>query len=186
VLAHAGSADESLAVVMIFAALWLGWIGRSRLKGTGFPRLPRSAAWAVIGVAACVLVASAIVPRALLGPKPTSATSSTRISSTATIAFRQPPSGATVSGTQLEVVLDLEGGRVVDQTTTAITPDTGHIHLSMDGTLVSMTYGTEQLIDLTPYQPGPHTLTAEFVAADHAPFSPPVVATETFTMRGSS
>jgi hypothetical protein len=184
VIGHAGSADESLAVVMIFAALWLGWIGRSRLKGTGFPRLPRSAAWAVIAVAACVLVASAIVPRALLGPNATPATSSARIASTATLAFRRPPSGATVSGPELEVVLDLEGGRVIDQTTAAITPDTGHIHLSVDGTLVSMTYGTEQLLDLTPYQAGRHTLTAEFVAADHAPFSPPVLATETFTLRG--
>jgi hypothetical protein len=186
VIAHAGSADESLAVVMIFTALWLGWFGRSRLKGTGFPRLPRPGAWALIGLAVGVLVASAIVPRALLGPKATAATSSARIASTATIAFRQPAAGATVSGTELEVVLDLQGGRVVDQTSTNITPDTGHVHLSVDGVVVSMTYGTQQLLDLTPYQPGVHTLAAEFVAADHAPFSPPVVATETFTLRGSS
>jgi hypothetical protein len=186
VIAHAGSADESLAVVMIFTALWLGWIGRSRLKGTGFPRLPRPGAWALLGVAAAVLVASAIVPRALLGPQATAGTSAARIASTATLTFRQPAAGASVSGTQLEVVLDLERGRVVDQTSTNITPDTGHIHLLVDGTLVSMTYGTEQLLDLTHYQPGVHTLAAEFVAADHAPFSPPVVATETFTLRGPS
>jgi hypothetical protein len=186
VIAHAGSADESLAVVMIFAALWLGWIGRSRLKGTGFPRLSRPGAWALIGIAAGVLVASAIVPRALLGPNASVPTSAARMASTATIAFRQPAAGATVSGNELDVVLDLEGGQVVAQTSTTITPNTGHVHLSVDGTVVSMTYGTEQLVDLTPYQPGMHTLTAEFVAADHAPFSPPVLATETFTMKGAS
>jgi hypothetical protein len=139
----------------------------------------------LIGLAGAVLVGSAIVPRALLGPNATAATSSARISSTATIAFLRPAAGATVTGSELEVTLDLERGRIVDQTSTAITPDTGHVHLSVDGTLVSMTFGTEQLLDLTPYPAGEHTLTAEFVAADHAPFSPPVVATETFTLRGT-
>jgi hypothetical protein len=36
------------------------------------------------------------------------------------------------------------------------------------------------VVDLHDVAPGPHTLTAEFVAADHLPFDPPVVAQLTF------
>ena len=43
-----------------------------------------------------------------------------------------------------------------------------------------MTYGLEQQVPVGGLSPGPHQLRAEFVAADHAPFNPPVVATVTF------
>ncbi|MBV8387542.1 MAG: hypothetical protein JO155_12195 [Acidimicrobiia bacterium] len=46
--------------------------------------------------------------------------------------------------------------------------DQGHIHVSLDGTLVNMAYSTTQ--DLNGLKPGQHTLTAEFVAIDHLPF----------------
>ena len=43
-----------------------------------------------------------------------------------------------------------------------------------------MTYGPLQSLDLRGVSPGLHTLTAEFVAADHGPFNPRVIATTTF------
>jgi hypothetical protein len=183
VIAHAAGTDESLAIVMLFSALWLGWIGWTRLHDRGFERVPRPGAYGLLGVAGVLVVTSAFVPRALLGPKPPSAAA--RPASTATLAFRAPREHEQVSGSELNVVLDLEGGTVVQATTSSIAPDTGHIHLLLDGNLVSMTYGTEQILDLTDVQPGPHTLTAEFVAADHLPFSPPVTATVDFTKEGS-
>jgi hypothetical protein len=45
------------------------------------------------------------------------------------------------------------------------------VHLYVNGVLVSMNYGLEQDI---PVQPGTIDIKAEFVAADHAPFSPRV------------
>ena len=49
ILAHASGADESMSLVMLFAGIWVGWIGWSHLRGTGFPRLPHWGAWALIG-----------------------------------------------------------------------------------------------------------------------------------------
>jgi hypothetical protein len=50
----------------------------------------------------------------------------------------------------------------------------------LDGSIVSMTYGEVQQVSLADLEPGPHRLTAEFVAADHAPFSPRVTTAVTF------
>jgi hypothetical protein len=80
-----------------------------------------------------------------------------------------------IEGDTLHVVLRLNGGTLVPQTTTDIRPDEGHVHLYVNNVLVSMNYGLEQDI---PIQPGTTVLKAEFVAADHAPFSPRVWSTD--------
>ena len=89
-----------------------------------------------------------------------------------------PAPGETVSGSTLHVRLGLSGGEVVPQTSTNLTPDKGHVHLSVDGKIVSMHYGVEQDVAVTP---GVHLLQAEFVAMDHFPFNPRVLAAVTFT-----
>lgn len=107
-----------------------------------------------------------------LGPRP---------SSPATVEIVEPGSNTTVAGTTVHVVLKLTGATIVQETTTAIRPDEGHVHLYVNNLLVSMNYGLEQDI---PVQPGTTALKAEFVAADHAPFDPRVWSSETiFTVR---
>ena len=186
-LAHAGAADESLSVGLLFAALWVGWAGWSRLKGKGFPRLPNWAGPALLVAAAALAISAAVVPRALFPPtQPGQLAASSlaragpRPASTARLEFRTPVGSMVVRDGDLEVVLDLEGGRVIDTASTELTPDTGHVHLSLDGDVVSMTYGLVQVVDLRAVAPGEHTLLAEFVAADHAPFDPPVTAAVRF------
>ena len=98
-----------------------------------------------------------------------------RPSSLATVEVVSPEQGTTVTGDTLHVVLKLTGATIVPQTTTAIRPDEGHVHLYVNNVLVSMNYGLEQ--DL-PATPGSTVLSAEFVAADHAPFSPRVWSDE--------
>jgi hypothetical protein len=98
-----------------------------------------------------------------------------RPSSPASVEIVQPAQGATVSGESIHVVLQLTGATIVSHTTTDLLPDEGHVHLYVNGVLVSMNYGLEQ--DL-PVQPGSTVLKAEFVAADHAPFSPRVWSPE--------
>jgi len=105
---------------------------------------------------------------ASLGPRPPSP---------AMVSIVQPTSGTEVTGSTVHVVLSLTGATIVQQTTTAIRPDQGHVHLYVDNVLVSMNYGLEQ--DL-PVHPGTYVLKAEFVAADHAPFSPRVWSPEVF------
>ena len=107
-----------------------------------------------------------------LGPRPSTA---------AAVEILRPASGTAISGSTVHVTLRLTGAKIVPQTSTAIRPDEGHVHLYVNGLLVSMNYGLEQ--DL-PVQPGSTVLKAEFVAADHAPFSPRVYSPEVvFTVR---
>lgn len=101
-----------------------------------------------------------------LGPRP---------SSPATVAIVEPASGAHITGNSIHVVLKLTGATIVTATTTNINPVEGHLHLYVDNQLVSMNYGLEQDIPVTP---GSHVLKAEFVAADHAPFNPRVYSSE--------
>ncbi|HEX7246914.1 MAG TPA: hypothetical protein VF351_02310 [Actinomycetota bacterium] len=187
-LAHAGAADESLSVVLLFVALWVGWVGWSRIKGKAFPRLPAWAGPGLIAAAAAVAVSAAVVPRALFPGTPTAVPSAAaagpRPASSASLSFRDPPDGGVVTADEVEVVLDLQGGRIVDTASTVLTPDTGHVHLVLDGELVSMTYGLVQVVDLRDMPPGQHTLHAEYVAADHAPFDPRVTAAVRFEIEG--
>lgn len=176
-LAHAGSVDETWSVVMVFAALWVGWAGWSRLRGHGFPRLPRLGAYALVGLAGLLVIGAAFVPRAIFGP---TAPSGVRPISSARLTIESPADGALVDGDELTVVFHLTGGHIIGDARTTDTSDGGHIHLSIDGTMLSMTYGLEQTIPIGDLAEGPHTIDAEFVAADHGPFSPRVTATSTF------
>ncbi len=84
------------------------------------------------------------------------------------------PTPNETTGPKVTVKLNLMDAKVVPQTTGPLRPDEGHIHVSLDGKLVSMAYGLEQ--DLPDLAPGPHSLQAEFVATDHVPFANRVVA----------
>jgi hypothetical protein len=116
------------------------------------------------------------------GGPPSSATApGARPSSTATLSIVSPANGSVVRGPTVRVRLRLAGARVVRPTSSDLRPDEGHIHILLDGSLVSMNYGlVDELHDVTP---GRHLLQAEFVASDHAPFDPRVVVVSSFEVR---
>jgi len=126
----------------------------------------------VLGVLVIACTPAGAPPPASV-PAPASASESfgPRPSSPATLTISQPVDGATVSGTTVHVSLVLANATITSVTTASISPDQGHIHLYVDGVLTSMNYSTEQDLPVTP---GTYSLKAEFVAADHAPFSPRV------------
>ena len=81
-------------------------------------------------------------------------------------AFRGDPASAPAR-------FHLIGAKFVSFTSTRLVTNEGHIHLILDGALVSMSYSLAKDLQVTP---GVHRLQAEFVALDHRPFNPRVQA----------
>jgi hypothetical protein len=101
------------------------------------------------------------------GSSSPSSSSSKRPTTSARIQITSPTPNE-VTGPDVTVKVNLIGGTVVQRTTGKLTPTEGHVHLVLDGKLVSMAYTTEQ--QLHGVAPGPHSIEAEFVAVDHQPF----------------
>jgi hypothetical protein len=93
------------------------------------------------------------------------------------------PAPNAATGRTVNLVVQLTNARLAppSQTGGQIRPDRGHIHVSVDGVLVSMPVSLTD--PLPPLAPGPHTVQAEFVASDHLPFANRVVAAVTFRVR---
>lgn len=105
-----------------------------------------------------------------------------RPSSTASLTIEAPTNGEVVSAGPVQLVVGLEGGELVDTTSTDLRPDQGHLHVTVDDELISMTSGLRQTLpDLSP---GPHLIKVEFVANDHGFFDPRVIAATSFEVRG--
>ena len=125
---------------------------------------------------AALLLAGCNLPLIGVSSTPTpSATATARPRSTATLTILQPQANAIVTQTTVHVEFRLSGGRIVAVTSKNLTRDTGHIHMSIDGRLISMNYQLSQDVSMQPFAAGPHVLQGEFVAVDHAPFNPRVI-----------
>jgi hypothetical protein len=155
-----------LAGVALFAAAFR--VRRIRLAGHPV------ASSAIATLAAAALVLAFVVPSRLAVR-----IAATRPSTEATIAIVSPVPAQVFRGQDAKVPVRIRviGARVVDQTSTQLSPHRGHIHLYLDGALVAMIYRTSTII-YSP--PGHHRLKAEFVASDHGPFNPPVTTSVQF------
>jgi len=158
------------------AAVFLGWIGIARLRGRAFRRLPRAMGWVLTGVAAASLVLAVVLPPII---RPDAQTA--RPSSTATVEISSPAPGEVFHGNpaKVPVAIRVRGGRVVAVSSTKLVPNTGHVHLFLDGALIFMTGTLRRTIDVLP---GRHTLTAEFVAVDHVPWNPRIRSSVRFVV----
>ena len=85
------------------------------------------------------------------------------------------------TGPNVAVKFEVDGATVSPPQKNKLVPNEGHIHVSVDGRLVVMSYGTST--ELTGLSPGLHTLQAEFVANDHLPFADRVIAVVLFTVQ---
>jgi hypothetical protein len=118
------------------------------------------------------------------GASPSSATptvSANRPASPARLKILAPKNGQVVHGTTVQMQVSLKDATIVPATSATIVPDEGHLHVILDDQLISMTGDTSQLLaNLTP---GQHLLKVEFVASDHAPFDPRVIAAVAFEVK---
>jgi hypothetical protein len=129
----------------------------------------------------CLLAVSALLAGGCGGGGGGSDSGAPRPATDAKVQIVSPTPNA-VTGPDFTVQIDLQGGRVVTETSGTLTPDEGHIHLSLDGRDYVMSYADRQ--DFTDIPPGTHALQAEFVAKDHAPFSNRPRAFVRFNVKG--
>ena len=143
-----------------------------------------------LGTLALALVAFALLAAACGGgsanagssPSSASATpSGPRPASTAKLAIISPTNGEVVHGTTVVLKVSLKDAKIVQPTTSDIVPNEGHLHVILDDQLISMTGDTQQV--LTNLTPGQHLLKVEFVASDHFPFDPRVIAAVAFEVK---
>ena len=163
-----------VAMGLFFAGMG-GVVGAYRLIRSR-EHVTRMAGYGVGALAVGCFVAATALP-VIIHATPTF----TRPSTTGRLRIVQPRPGEVYRGDPASIPVDLHltGGRIVPTTSLHLIPNAGHIHLYLDGSLQSMT-GLAARIGAPP---GRHTLRAEFVAVDHAPFHPRVVATVTFRVR---
>ncbi|HVL50033.1 MAG TPA: hypothetical protein VM754_00845 [Actinomycetota bacterium] len=97
----------------------------------------------------------------------------------ATLTILEPQPNQTLESGEVELKLDLQGGRIASLASVQNRPGEGHLHISIDGRLATMEGGQEQTLQVPP---GSHELEVEYVANDHAPFCKRVADRVRFTV----
>jgi hypothetical protein len=178
ILAHSGIPGPApfVATALFFAGFGVGWAAFVVLRGR--PAGVRRVAGLGLGALAFACFAIATAVPLLIHATPTITLPRT----TARLRFVAPAPDSVVVGDPavVPIVLDLEGGKLVPFSSLHLVPNEGHIHLYLDGRLVSMTSAATADVSVAP---GTHRLTAEFVAVDHGPFQPRVRASVAFLVR---
>ena len=170
--------DQGVATMLLLAAFLFGLVAFQRLRGKGFRSLPTMAGWGAALLAAASVVLALVLPPII---RPVVAVA--RPSSSARLQILAPQPGELFRGNPASVPVRfrLIDGKIVPFTSTKLVPDEGHIHLYLDGALVSMSYALSKDLQVAP---GVHRLEAEFVAVDHGPFNPRVRTSVEFQVVG--
>lgn len=93
-------------------------------------------------------------------------------SAEATVTIASPEDGATVPADEpVTIEVSIEGGSLTAEASSD-DPNEGHLHVFVDGDLVSMP--TEDVLEVE-LEPGERTIEVEFTRADHTSHDPPVV-----------
>jgi hypothetical protein len=164
--AHAGAEDFTAVAVVGAAACAYVAVRRARAGRR----------WWLSAVGMVALLALAVGTRNV---RSTVSQARVRPRSTATIAIVEPVDGARTAST-VRVRVRLTGGHLVAATSTRLAPDQGHVHIRLDGRTGSSLARLD--VVLHHVNPGRHVLEAEYVALDHGPFSPRVLALVTISV----
>jgi MYXO-CTERM domain-containing protein len=168
--------SDNVATFLAVGALVLLVSWRRRRKAATTDRQKR--VLLLFPAGALLLVLAAVAAPTFVKTTP----SKNRPLTTAQLAIVRPEQGQ-VTGPDVDLKLRLIGGQVVPPTNviaTNLPPNKGHIHVLVDGKLVTMAYGLDQPIK--GLAAGPHVVEVQFVAVDHAPFANPVRSAVLFTV----
>jgi hypothetical protein len=150
---------------MLFVAIAVGvagWLAHGRA--------PWWRSWGFIALALALAASAFVVPQRYLRIAP----AKTRpMAGTASVEIIAPADGTVVGADSLTMAVDLRNAQLV-ATSRSVGTGKGHLHVSVDGSLLTMAGGLQTRVDLRPFKAGTHTLTVELVAADHGPFLPRV------------
>ncbi|HEX2040103.1 MAG TPA: hypothetical protein VHF47_10275 [Acidimicrobiales bacterium] len=151
VSASGGGESGGVNVVLVLGGLALVAMG----LGMRARRVHSGVAWWVYLVAGIALVVPGFVTGGEQRPE-------------VTLTLLSPDPGASVRPDQpIPVSLEVKGGKVA----TSPTDSGGHLHLSVDGALEQMPYGTTTEVRLPR---GTHTLRVEYVDDKHKSYDPPI------------
>lgn len=90
----------------------------------------------------------------------------------ATVTIASPEAGDVVPANEpVALEVDLEGGELTAENEAA-DPSKGHLHVYVDGQLVSMPSTATPEVEL---EPGDHEITVEFTQADHRSYEPRIL-----------
>jgi hypothetical protein len=123
---------------------------------------------AALALSAAACGSGTVKPNQSPTPTPTSG----RPSSTAVLKIVSPTPLEKVPTSGVLVKISLTGAHVVPSGSTNLKPDEGHIHLKVDGRVITLTGGLE--VSTGPLTKGQHLIQVEFAASDHGPFNPRV------------
>jgi hypothetical protein len=172
-LAHQGSIGVAgVVAVCLFLAAWplgLGAWSLLRPESAGIRRIEGVG----LGVLAAGCLCTATVLPFIIRPGPIIFRPSTR----ARVEIVSPRPGEVVRAARVRLVVRVVGGKIVPLTSRHLVPNRGHLHVWVDGRLVSMVTGSTSTFPVTA---GRHTIQVEFVAVDHGPFDPRVRDAVTF------
>lgn len=174
VFAHSGPCHGGDALTTIGIGTLVGMLLFRPWRSAGTSSAARLSRWTLPVVLATVVTAGACGGGS-------GGSSGPRLNDDARLEIVAPAPSAIMPAT-FKLELNLIGAKVVppEQTGTPTRGDEGHIHVTLDGRLISMTYGLSQ--DLNNLAGGPHNLQAEFVATDHAPFANRVIVAVAFSV----
>jgi Family of unknown function (DUF6130) len=141
----------------------------------------RRVPWAIPALGLTILAAACSSGSTTASGPPTAPVSD-RPSSPAKVEIITPTNGEVIHGSTVAVKVKLSNATIVPQTSTNITPTEGHLHLYLDDQIESMNVSDATTIG--DVSPGLHTLKVEFVATDHLPFDPRVIAQVAFEAKG--
>ncbi len=97
----------------------------------------------------------------------------------ASVAVTSPTRDQVFASQDVPLKIDLRGGEIASVASTSNQEGQGHLHISIDGRLASMTAEADQTLQVPP---GKHELEVEYVANDHAPFCKRIADRVRFTV----